>query len=81
MAALLKAVQEFAESAAQEPAGTGTAEFRADHPRAVPDQPGIFTRLSAGGSRVPADLRPRYSAESRTEFAEDSSLEGTGFEL
>jgi hypothetical protein len=25
--------------------------------------------------------RPRYSAESRTEFAEDSSLEGTGFEL
>jgi hypothetical protein len=24
--------------------------------------------------------RPRYSAESRTEFAEDSSLEGTGFE-
>jgi len=25
--------------------------------------------------------RPRYSAESRTEFAEDSSLEGRGFEL
>jgi hypothetical protein len=29
-----------------------TSCYRADHPRAVPDQPGIFTRLSAGGSRV-----------------------------
>jgi hypothetical protein len=31
---------------------TRTSYYRADHPRAVPDQSGIFTRLSAGGRRM-----------------------------
>src|SRR6516165_8633967 len=43
----------------------------------------LLNRKPCVGAASPAwgRYRPWYSAESRTEFADDSSLEGTGFEL
>ena len=58
MAALLKAVQEFAESAAQEPAGTGTAEALAQLAEKASDTtlPGTSGRtLPSTGGRTLSD--------------------------
>jgi uncharacterized protein (DUF1330 family) len=64
-----------------------TSCYRADHPRAVPDQPGIFTRLSAGEAGFEPSRIQRLNnrigkpAFAQIEFAPDSPVEGDGFEL
>src|SRR5262245_52150563 len=72
MAALLKAVHEFAESAAQEPAGTGTAEALVQLAEEAADAalPGASGATVSNAAKDFGDLVPMLIARDREQAQE-----------